>query len=402
MICALLVFQTPDLPAPLARDLAVARLARNAARARCTRSSPRRTHRRFVKTHTPLDGIPLDPRATYIVVARHPLDMAVSLYHQGDNLDRERIGELTGRAQAVAPRPRPSAATTGCAFWIDWDPDPREQMDSLPGRDGAPVRRVGPARRARTSCSCTTTISPRTSKARCARIADRLGIAVARRHVARPRRRGPLRAHARPGRCARPRCRRRAQGPRRSSSGAVRRAAGERCSPTTRSRTTTNGYRRWRRPTCCAGCTGRSRRERRRRRRYRLPPRRVVVRSDVRRPGARPRPNAELPVDVRDSIAAYYRRVTTERAPDESARHRRDDRNARRARSVRSSPATCPLGWHGSRSYSHRARSGWPRRVPSAMLCGSGRSAMKSGSRACSPARSFGITSRASRRWRPY
>jgi sulfotransferase family protein len=37
-------------------------------------------HRRFIKTHTPLDGIPLDPRVTYLVTARHPLDVAVSLY----------------------------------------------------------------------------------------------------------------------------------------------------------------------------------------------------------------------------------------------------------------------------------------------------------------------------------
>ena len=36
-------------------------------------------HRRFIKTHTPLDGIPLDPRVSYIVTARHPLDTFVSL-----------------------------------------------------------------------------------------------------------------------------------------------------------------------------------------------------------------------------------------------------------------------------------------------------------------------------------
>ena len=45
-------------------------------------SLPPSRHRRFIKTHTPLDGIPLDPRATYIATARHPLDMFVSLYHQ--------------------------------------------------------------------------------------------------------------------------------------------------------------------------------------------------------------------------------------------------------------------------------------------------------------------------------
>ena len=54
-------------------------------------------HRRVIKTHTPLDGIPLDDRATYIVVARHPLDAALSLYHQGANLDRARLGESPAR-----------------------------------------------------------------------------------------------------------------------------------------------------------------------------------------------------------------------------------------------------------------------------------------------------------------
>jgi aryl sulfotransferase len=59
-ICALLIFQTPELPAPIARlspwldhlitprDELYARLAAQ-------------QHRRFIKTHTPLDGIPLDP-----------------------------------------------------------------------------------------------------------------------------------------------------------------------------------------------------------------------------------------------------------------------------------------------------------------------------------------------------
>jgi aryl sulfotransferase len=75
MICALLIFQNPDLPAPLGqlspwldhlvapRDEVVAKL----------KAQP---HRRFIKTHTPLDGIPLDPRATYFVTARHPAGQA--------------------------------------------------------------------------------------------------------------------------------------------------------------------------------------------------------------------------------------------------------------------------------------------------------------------------------------
>jgi len=132
MICALLVFQSPELPGRLSelspwldwlvapRDDVYARLGRQ-------------RHRRFIKTHTPLDGLPLDARATYIVVARHPLDAAVSLYHQGDNLDRERIRELTGQPDpGEAPAPRP-ALHEWLLDWIDRDVSPEEQLDSMPG-----------------------------------------------------------------------------------------------------------------------------------------------------------------------------------------------------------------------------------------------------------------------------
>jgi aryl sulfotransferase len=85
-----------------------------------------------VKTHTPLDGIPIDARATYIVVARHPLDMAVSLYHQGDNIDRERVRELTGQPEPTKPQIRPPL-DEWLPIWINWDANPREYMDSLPG-----------------------------------------------------------------------------------------------------------------------------------------------------------------------------------------------------------------------------------------------------------------------------
>jgi aryl sulfotransferase len=132
MICALLVFQTPGLPAPLGQlspwlDWLVA--PREDVFARLAAQQ----HRRFIKTHTPLDGIPLDPRATYIVVARHPLDLAVSLYHQGGNINRERMRELTGQPEpAGPPAPRPPLHEW-LLRWIDNGADPRAEMDSLPG-----------------------------------------------------------------------------------------------------------------------------------------------------------------------------------------------------------------------------------------------------------------------------
>jgi hypothetical protein len=130
MICALLVFGTPDLPAPLPElspwlDHAIEPVEDVVRRLEAQR------HRRFVKTHTPLDGVPLDPRATYVVVARHPLDMAVSLYHQGDNIDRARLAELTG--SPARPRAARPDLHTWLLQWVDADVSPHDQMDSLPG-----------------------------------------------------------------------------------------------------------------------------------------------------------------------------------------------------------------------------------------------------------------------------
>jgi hypothetical protein len=131
MICALLVFKTPEPPDPLAQlspwlDWLVEPRADVLARLEA------QAHRRFIKTHTPLDGIPLDPKATYIVVARHPLDAAVSLYHQGENLDRERLHQLTGQVGHTAPPDRASLQDW-LTDWLDRDANPLEDLDSLPG-----------------------------------------------------------------------------------------------------------------------------------------------------------------------------------------------------------------------------------------------------------------------------
>ncbi len=90
MMCALLIFQTPDLPQPLevlSPWLDQLRTPQEEVYARFAEQK----HRRVIKTHTPLDGLPLDPRVSYIVVARHPLDRALSLYHQSANIDVKRM-----------------------------------------------------------------------------------------------------------------------------------------------------------------------------------------------------------------------------------------------------------------------------------------------------------------------
>jgi aryl sulfotransferase len=132
MICALLIFQTPELPVPLA-ELSPWLDHLIAPRGELYAQLAAQRHRRFIKTHTPLDGIPLDPRATYIVTARHPLDMAVSLYHQGGNIDRARVRRLTGQPEPPGPPRPPRPLREWLLRWIASDADPRADLDSLPG-----------------------------------------------------------------------------------------------------------------------------------------------------------------------------------------------------------------------------------------------------------------------------
>jgi len=139
MICALLIFQAPDLPAQLGslspwldhlitpRDEVYAQLEAQ-------------RHRRFIKTHTPLDGIPVDSRATYLVTARHPLDMIVSLIYQSENIDRDAVRRLTGQlGQPASSGQPPTRAAPRRSLhervlrWINSDSDPRADMDGLPG-----------------------------------------------------------------------------------------------------------------------------------------------------------------------------------------------------------------------------------------------------------------------------
>jgi aryl sulfotransferase len=132
MICALLIFQTPDLPAPLAQlspwlDWLI--IPKDETYGLLSAQE----HRRFIKTHTPLDGVPMDGRVSYVVVARHPLDIAVSMYHQAMNLDHAKIRRLAGHAPADGPSRTRAPVHEWLVSWIDRGTSPREQLDDLPG-----------------------------------------------------------------------------------------------------------------------------------------------------------------------------------------------------------------------------------------------------------------------------
>ncbi|HEX4866620.1 MAG TPA: sulfotransferase domain-containing protein, partial [Acidimicrobiales bacterium] len=89
-------------------------------------------HRRFLKTHTPLDGLPQHDDVTYVVVLRDPRDAAVSWGNHVLNLDWARMAELRAAAHGMhdvgelPPRrpPSPDPAERWWAYVGDRAPSP--------------------------------------------------------------------------------------------------------------------------------------------------------------------------------------------------------------------------------------------------------------------------------------
>jgi aryl sulfotransferase len=132
MICALLVFQTPELPDSLINLSPWLDWLGTPQSDVCARLA-RQDQRRFIKTHTPLDGLPVVDQVTYLVTGRHPLDTAVSLYHQSGNLNRERMRELTGQPDSRPTGDRRPPLHEWLVDWIEQDVEPKDSLDSLPG-----------------------------------------------------------------------------------------------------------------------------------------------------------------------------------------------------------------------------------------------------------------------------
>jgi aryl sulfotransferase len=108
MICALLVLQTPDLGRPL--DLVspwVDGLTRPVEEVVAHLEAQQ--HRRIMKSHIPLDGMPFDERVTYICVGRDPRDAAISWDNHWSNSNKQVIlalrEEVMGRGDSAKGMP---------------------------------------------------------------------------------------------------------------------------------------------------------------------------------------------------------------------------------------------------------------------------------------------------------
>lgn len=129
MICALLIFQDPGLDRPLSTfspwlDM----LTRTKAEVFALLEA--QPNRRFIKTHTPLDGLPMEDQVTYICVGRDPRDAAISFLNHRTNLDIEamlsivqEVARLDGLGELKPPGALPPAESLETDFWR-WIDDP--------------------------------------------------------------------------------------------------------------------------------------------------------------------------------------------------------------------------------------------------------------------------------------
>src|SRR5258706_3322456 len=127
MIGLLIIQQEPELPLPMDRIWQWSEMVTR-ARSEVFADLAAQARRRFIKTHTPLDGIPNDPTVTYICVGRDPRDVALSMDHHLDNMDIGAFLEARQRPAAIdgielgplhPPPPRPDAERDRFWQWVD-------------------------------------------------------------------------------------------------------------------------------------------------------------------------------------------------------------------------------------------------------------------------------------------
>lgn len=127
-ICAALIFQVPEPPAP--QDALSPWLdARFAPPEETWALLEGLTHRRYIKTHLPLDGLPFSDRIKYIFVGRDGPDVFMSLWQHWNNMRPEGIDQINAAPGRVGPPFPLPPADIRAAFdaWLDTGGFPWEQ-----------------------------------------------------------------------------------------------------------------------------------------------------------------------------------------------------------------------------------------------------------------------------------
>lgn len=77
------------------------------------------THRRFIKSHLALDGIPYFPQVKYIIVGRDARDVFMSMWNHYSNYTPEQYARLNDTPGRVGP-PIPHCPADILKFWRNW------------------------------------------------------------------------------------------------------------------------------------------------------------------------------------------------------------------------------------------------------------------------------------------
>ncbi len=119
MICALLIFQRTTLQRSL--DLVSPWLEMQTRDIGAVIADlEAQQHRRFIKSHTPLDGLPDDESVTYICMGRDPRDVAISWAAHSDNVDL--VAMFTARDIAVGNEDL-------AEMFRGWEPAPTDPLE---------------------------------------------------------------------------------------------------------------------------------------------------------------------------------------------------------------------------------------------------------------------------------
>jgi aryl sulfotransferase len=117
-IVAHLIFQTEELPAPVG-EISPWLDLRTVPLEVVLSGLSKQQHRRFIKTHLPLDGFPLDDDTKHIYVARDARDVFMSLWNHYSNFVDEAFDQMNNTPGLVGDGfPRPSGDIHD--FWRAW------------------------------------------------------------------------------------------------------------------------------------------------------------------------------------------------------------------------------------------------------------------------------------------
>ena len=176
MQCALLIFGDPHLPRPLTRLSPWLDVQTESVESVFAELAAQQ-HRRFIKTHTPLDGLPFDSRVTYISVGRDPRDVAISWDNHFQNMRLEHLitlrGDVAGFEDLAELMPnglpdRPDDLVDRIWEWIEHEPDSNDDHQRASSAWCTISRRSGRGATSATCCCSTTPTCKRTSTLTCA------------------------------------------------------------------------------------------------------------------------------------------------------------------------------------------------------------------------------------------